>query len=288
MRPARALLLALALVAALVSVPSAAQADHCQRQEIDCVHSDGDQAGGAIVTSGVVWPGQGPDTPLGQVSGRPCDGCEWKLVIACLANGPENPDDALCGVAVQSCALRGQDGILYRVYYRDNADPGWRMLQTVCIGPGDQPVPIADIAQAVREQVVSRLPDASPSFQPAAGGIVNLPTIFDAGEPGSFETPSFDVLGLPVVVTATATWDWTFDEGVTRAFTVPGGRYPDDSVSHTYASSGARAVTVTTSWQGSFTVAGNGPYAVPGPPLTKTAGPLAVPVREARSHLVGG
>ena len=215
-------------------------------------------------------------------------GCEWKLVIACMSNGPNNPDDALCGVAVSSCAGRGQDGILYRVYYRDSAQPNWRMVSTMCIGPGDQPVPVADVAQAVRDKVVSYLPDADPSFQPAAGGIVNLPTIFDAGEAATFVTPSFQVPGLPVTVTATARWEWTFDDGVTRSFTAPGGQYPDDSVSWTYATPGGRSVRLTTLWDGRFTVAGNGPYDVPGPAISKTAGPMAVPVREANSHLVGG
>jgi hypothetical protein len=47
-------------------------------------------------------------------------------------------------------------------------------------------------------------------------------------------------------------------------------------------------VTLTTSWTAKFTVDGQGPFAVPGPAITKTAGPVTVPVREARSQLVGG
>ena len=77
-------------------------------------------------------------------------------------------------------------------------------------------------------------------------------------------------------------------DGVTEEFTKPGGRYPDDSVSWTYDKAGARDVSLTTYWKASFTVDGEGPFAVPGPEITKTAGPLTVPVREARSVLVGG
>ena len=36
-----------------------------------------------------------------------------------------------------------------------------------------------------------------------------------------------------------------------------------------------------------LTVDGNGPYPVAGPPITKTSAPIPVPVREARSVLVG-
>ena len=79
---------------------------------------------------------------------------------------------------------------------------------------------MADVGQLVRERVVTLLPDADPSFQPVDGGIVNLPTIFAAGEPESVETEPFDVLGFTVTVTATARWEWTFEPGTTQEFTV--------------------------------------------------------------------
>jgi hypothetical protein len=288
MKLLRVLLLVVAVLGTVVATPTATYADGCQEGQIDCIHGGGNQDDGSIVTGGVIWPHGGGLTVPGGGGGSSCDGCEWKLVVACMFNGPDNPDDVLCAVAAMSCAARGEDGILYRVYFRPGPDAVWQMLGSRCIGPDDRPIPIADIQQGVRDQVVNYLPDADPSFQPAAGGIVNLPTIFAAGEDGSFETPTFPVLGLPVKVTATARWVWTFDDGVTKSFTVPGGPYPDDSVSWTYATPGGRSVSVTTYWDGQFTVAGQGPYDVPGPAITKTAGPVAVPVREANSHLVGG
>jgi len=164
----------------------------------------------------------------------------------------------------------------------------WDQIDTVCLGPDEEPTSVADVGDAVRDVVVNYLPEASPSFQPAQGALVNLPTIFAAGEPGSIRTESFDVLGFEVVVTATARWEWTFERGATESFTVPGGVYPDRSVAYTYAGPGAREVSVTTYWKASFTVNGDGPFAVPGPEISKTAPPIAVPVREARSQLVRG
>lgn len=284
----RGLVVVLAVLGTMVAAPSAAWAGDCQEGQIDCVHSGGNPHDGTIVTGGVIWPGGAPHLPGGGGTGPTCDGCEWKLVIACMWNGPENPDDVLCMNATANCRNRGLDGIFYRVYFREGPDQIWQMVGERCIGANDRPVPLVDVIDGVRQQVVNYLPDADPSFQPAAGGIVNLPTIFAAGEDRTFRTPTFQVLGLPVVVTATARWDWTFDTGVTRSFDVPGGQYPDDSVSWTYGSSGPRAVTLTTYWDAQFTVAGAGPYDVTGPALSKTAGPLTVPVREARSHLVGG
>lgn len=237
------------------------------------------------MTRGVQFPGVSPDSPLGRATAAnsDCANCEWTITPACIQGGPTQ--DAMCADATIACGVPGD--IRYRVYMRIPPAP-WQLVDTVCLGPDDDPASVADVGAAVREVVVNYLPDASPSFQPAQGGVVNLPTIFAAGEPESIRTEAFDVLGFEVVVTATARWEWTFDRGVTGTFTEPGGAYPDRSVSHTYAGPGSRDVSVTTYWKASFTVNGDGPFAVPGAEISKTAGPLQVPVREASSQLVGG
>jgi len=248
--------------------------------------TEGDQSTGSVVTSGVQFPGVDADSALGKATAAhaDCRGCEWIISPACIANGAG--DSSACMGATDACA--DPDAIRYRVYFRPSATAPWQLVDSVCLGPGERPASVADVGELVRERVVNLLPSADPSFQPADGGIVNLPTIFAAGEPEQIETEPFDVLGFSVTVTATAQWEWTFDEGVTQTFDVPGGVYPDDSVSYEYASTGERSVTVTTSWTAEFTVDGQGPFAVPGPAITKTAGPVTVPVREARSQLVGG
>jgi hypothetical protein len=244
-----------------------------------------DQPSGSVVTHGVQFPNTDPASPLGQVvsHAKDCKDCQWAVSPACLEAGPNQ--DALCAGATVGCPNPGD--LRFRVYLRRGAGP-WILQGTVCLGPTDRPTTVTDIGAVVRERVVNYLPDAHPSFQPRAGGIVNLPTLFAAGEPPTLRTAAFDVLGFTVVVTATARWQWTFDPGVTETFSVPGGGYPDRSVSHTYAGPGQRQVSVTTSWRAQFTVNGEGPFAVPGPELTKTAGPFAVPVRAAHSELVGG
>ena len=45
---------------------------------------------------------------------------------------------------------------------------------------------------------------------------------------------------------------------------------------------------MTTYWDASFTVDGDGPFQVPGAEISKTSGPITVPVREANSELIGG
>jgi hypothetical protein len=201
------------------------------------------------------------------------------------ACGDSGPIEASCAGATVGCD--DPEDLRYRVYLRRGDGP-WVLQGTVCLGPGERPTSVSDIGAVVRERVVNYLPDAHPSFQPSAGGIVNLPTLFAAGESSTMRTEPFDVLGFTVVVTAAAHWEWTFEPGVTEAFTEPGGGYPDQSVTHTYGRPGDRQVSVITSWRAKFTVNGEGPFAVPGPELTKTAGPFTVPVREAHSELVGG
>ena len=274
----------------LIAVPGAGFAAHCDVDAIVCpdhsVDTGADQDRGAIVTEGVQFPGVDANSALGRATRQAsnCEGCEWTVAPACLEGSATG--EAACRNAVGTCAEPGD--IFYRVYMRTGPTEPWQLVGTVCLGPGERPQSVGDIGELVRERVVNLLPDASPSFQPAQGGLVNLPTLFAAGEPASIRTQAFDVLGFEVVVTATARWAWTFDDGVTEEFTQPGGPYPDESVSYTYARSGTREVSVTTYWSAMFTVDGEGPFAVPGPAVSKTAGPITVPVREARSVLVGG
>jgi hypothetical protein len=275
---------------ALLSVGFPAVADDpCLPGDHECSGgpvTEGDQGTGSIVTTGVNFPGAEPGSDVFKASqkNKNCKDCEWSIVPSCMANGPTD-NGTLCMGAVATCT--DPAAIRYRVYMRQGGGP-WVVQGTVCLGPNDRPATVADVGQAIRTRVVNYLPDASPSFQPRAGGIVNLPTVFSAGEPRTITTEPFDVLGFTVVVTARARWEWAFDEGVVQKFAKPGGAYPDMSVAYTYADPGGRQVTVTTYWRAEFTVNGEGPFQVPGAELSKTAGPIAVPVREARSELIGG
>ena len=144
---------------------------------------------------------------------------------------------------------------------------------------------LQDLSEVVRSSFVELLPGQQPSFQPPNGGLVNLPTIFAVGQPGSIGPESLSLLGFDIVLTADAGWTWTFEPGVSQAFDVPGGRYPNQDVTYTYEQPGPRSVSVTTTWTGEFTADGLGPFPVAGPPVTQTAD-LALDVREARARLV--
>jgi hypothetical protein len=135
---------------------------------------------------------------------------------------------------------------------------------------------------------LDRLPAQDPSFQPAAGALVNVPAIFAVGQPATIGEDTFDLAGMQVDVTARARWTWDFGDGTSETFTRPGGGYPNTDVTHTYTTSDDRSVVVTTTWEGTYVVDGLGPFAVDGPPVTQVSAPIALPVRQAESELVSG
>src|ERR1044072_4019798 len=262
-----------AILSALTAFPAAAGGG-CSPLDYECQK---DRAGPSaandnehkrVLTQAALWPHTSSDSKLGQAStaNAGCTDCTWSLSPVCMNNGPG--DDFMCMNAAQACP---PPGIFYTVYLRHGTGP-WETVDTICLGPGEGPVPAADVADKVREVVVTYLPDAAPSFQPAQGGLVNLPTIFAAGEPEAVTTEPFQVLGFTVVVTATAHWDWTFDRGVQQGFDKPGGAYPNDDVSYTYASVGDRDVSLTTTWDATFTIDGGGPSPVPAAAVRQTVG----------------
>jgi hypothetical protein len=85
------------------------------------------------------------------------------------------------------------------------------------------------------------------------------------------------VFNFEVTVTARGEWEWTFEPGFTREFDIPGNTYTDANpqVVHTYETTGARTVTLTTRWWGSFTVGDRGPYDIETP---ATQGPYDIPL----------
>ena len=161
------------------------------------------------------------------------------------------------------------------------------MIGTVCLGPGEAPISVADIANAVYDEFKNLPPENEPKFYPSATALVNLPTIFAAGAPSEMSWDNLDVLGFDIRIEATASYEWDFDREVTETFTEPGGPYPDMSVTHTYTTPGQRQVSLVTHWNGQFYIDGDGPHDIPGT-VDKASGPLAVPVQEARSGLVAG
>ena len=134
-------------------------------------------------------------------------------------------------------------------------------------GPAERPASVADVGAARPGARREPAADADPCFQPGDGGIVNLPTIFAAGEPRvrrdrAVRRPrlhrrrSLPPRGGSGRSSAGSTRD------VHRARRRLSRRLGQP---HLQPAPGERAVSVTTYWSAEFTVDGQGPFAVPGP-----------------------
>jgi hypothetical protein len=269
---------------AIVAYAPAVQAAECPRVEKCGVGSDGD-----TITGIVIIPGMHGSGGSGGGSGGGCAGCEWTMTPACLPNGPEPGYDAMCGMAANSCASRGEDGILMRIYMREPGS-GWRQMGTACIGGANDVITMADLQADARQYMTQLDPGAATIAQhPADRAVVNLPTYFSASGAGTL-TGTFGPAAARVTITATPEYVWSWGDGSPSLTTTStGGPYPGGDVHHTYRSPGSPAVTLTTRWAASFVVdtafGQFGPFDVGGPQIAPST-TRVVRVREGRAELV--
>ncbi|GAA5022179.1 hypothetical protein GCM10023317_66160 [Actinopolymorpha pittospori] len=179
------------------------------------------------------------------------------------------------------------DGHLFDAFTRESSGP-WVPAGSICLGPNEsEPLTVDDVGREIQRQWIAYVPEQRPSMQPPDGrALVNLPTIFDSGQPAEMPSTAVPVFNFTVAVTARGEWTWTFAPGVTESFDIPGSTYPDDEVSHTYTEVDHQTVILNTRWWGSFTVGEEGPWDIPTP---ATQGPYELPVEvvEATSALSG-
>jgi hypothetical protein len=233
-----------------------------------------------VGTGGLVVPASAwRDDAASRSSVASCADCQWRVSVLCTkaeaAAGRCRTIDVSCPVGtvpVRIWLLRpGQD---------------WAVVGHACQGP-HAPVTLAAVGSSVRDRAEAALPALHAAVQPAAGTLVRVPALFRTGQPArGIRRADLSVLGLDVRLTARVRWHWDYGDGTTAWTSLPGGSWPDTSVSHTYLVPGTLAASVRSVWRGQFTVEGLGPFAVPGAALTQQAG-VTVVVRAAHAHLVG-
>ena len=271
-----ALVVTATTLAGLAAVPSASSA--------------ATRAGGVVVspdpqhdlyvgTGGLVVPEREWRSGGGRQETAACTDCQWRVSRLCTK------DEAAAGGCPRIRTGCPVGTIPVRIWLlRPGQD--WAVVGEAC--QGDRPpVTVVDVGSAVRDRAEAALPPLRAAVQPAAGTLVGVPAVFSTGQPAAgIRGADLSVLGLAVSLDARARWLWSYGDGAQRWSTVPGGRWPDLSVSHTYRRAAAVTVSVDAVWRGEFTVEGLGPFVVPGAPLEQSAA-LALTVREARAHLVG-
>lgn len=208
-----------------------------------------------------------------RASAAECPGCVWRSVIQC-----EMTTAGSCRGPARLC---GPDGYWLRIFL---TRPGGAEMNlgAACFGPGG-PVSRATAEQLIRDRIIALVPPLRTWHQPEGSALPHLPVVFGVSQEASPLQASFDVIGLPVQVTALPRWRWDF--GTSRLVTTsPGERWPRTTISHTYRRAGEPDYAVTAIWEASYEVAGVGPLAVAEPVTQQSRS--TVTVGQGRAVLV--
>ncbi|MCW2620578.1 MAG: hypothetical protein JWL64_180, partial [Frankiales bacterium] len=163
-----------------------------------------------------------------------------------------------------------------------NTQSAWRLTATQCLNldPATAPSLAAVAAQVETDFVRKRPATPTVTITPASGILVTLTNTLSAGDANPVRLPPDNILGLPVVITATPVrWHWDFGDHTTQTTTAP-------STTHVWHTKGSVQVTATVEWTGTFTLAGfTGTFPITGTARV-TSPPTTVTVHEARTQLV--
>lgn len=212
----------------------------------------------------------------GREGAADCPGCSWKATLAC---DPVSP--TACRGQARLCP---NDHFWLRIWLRR---PGgeWQTIGSDCFSPGG-PATRVRVEIGIRERLEQAVPALRPTRWPARGVLVHLPVAFDSGQAPGPRGWTWDILGVPVTVTATPRWTWQFAQGAPLV-TVAGSQTQAPSagqVTHVYRSAGPRRVRVSTTWSATYSVPGLGNLAVEGD--VRQVGELAMDVGQARAVLI--
>lgn len=207
-----------------------------------------------------------------------CVNCRWQLQEIC-----PDPSNQLVHVgfdctkpASYSCS---NGATRYQVWFLDAGlwrPSDWELRGNSCIGPTG-PKSILSVQDEILDTATGFLPELTFRVRPANKSLVNLPTQVKVTSPNTFSFQT-TVAGVSVLVTATATYRYDFQDGnsTTSAAT---------EVNHIYRTRGNYPIKVTASWQATWRTTLHGSNPVAGSQLTQVKSKLAEVVA-ARGRLI--
>lgn len=209
----------------------------------------------------------------GRRSAAECPGCRWRAVVQC-----EMTTAGSCRGPARLC---GPDGYWLRIYL---TRPGGAEvnLGAACFSTGG-PVTRETAERLLRDRVLTLVPELRAWRQPQGRALPHLPVFFGVHQTEEPIEASFDIVGLPVALTARPTWAWDFGSA-TMSTTSAGRPWPHGTITHTYRRSAVEAATVVALWEATYTVAGVGPLRV-AQPVTQRAS-VVVTIGQGRGLLV--
>lgn len=285
----RTALLVVTLVTVVLATAAAAAADPDISGDDDTVViGDGDNSSGQTGGGG----GGGGST----VVTIPKPYKEYRYVPNCSANAPEGGADALCGAAVYTCPGDGE--IRYLVYTLQHDADGsvaegadWVLVPgSVCRGPNDPPEggPIVITTQDIADEARKAAPATVVHVEPITMTYVKIPTNFYADSAG-FDT-AVEVLGQRIALRFEPSgFAWSFGDGAsgTGAGVKQAPVGGAGAVEHAYRRSADVEVTLTRTFDVTFTAPGGVTGMLPAPGVSNTSAPYALRVGEIQSLVTG-
>jgi hypothetical protein len=194
-----------------------------------------------------------------------CPGCAWRSVIQC-----EMTTAGSCRGPARLC---GPDGYWLRIFL---TRPGGveQNLGAACFGPGG-PVSRESAEELLRDRVLALVPPLRTWRQPDGPSLPHVPVVFGVTQSEDPLTASFDLVGLPIDLTARPRWAWDFGSA-TQITASAGRRWPAATITHTYRRSGRTQASVTAIWSAEYDIAGVGPLTVAEPVTQWAVTPVAV------------
>jgi hypothetical protein len=208
----------------------------------------------------VVTAGSGSGTT--DVVDGGCHGCATVIAVPVCLMGisfeSPQPGSGCLTVGSRDCAVDEQ-------FVREwTAGPdGWIQGGVSCRNLSGAPT-IEQIAAEVRARVAHHVPAPGISLQPQRAPIVRLPVLLDSGQPDGDVEWQDVVAGVPVTTRVAAQWTWRFSDGEVLHTDQAGSRWPDTTVSHVFETGGTQQIELSTTWSGTFAIAGLGDQQIAG------------------------
>lgn len=221
-----------------------------------------------------------------------CGDCSWTLILACLTNDPDHPEDQRTCTGSNQSASCAKGESRYRLYLTDRRVTNL-LVDEICLGSPRDVTPVSDLAAADVDRYLRtvRPPALDIQVQPPGQTLVNLPTYFVTSPPPGLRPVPFGGGAVTEIITITpAHYTWGWGDGTPPLQTTDAGSpYPHGTLTHQYAAAGPMTVTLTTQWSATYDiqVAGQtfGPFDARGTPVPRTQ-TFTVQVAEAHSRLV--
>jgi len=228
-----------------------------------------------IGTGGLLLPSSysGDQSSLKTVAD--CQDCVWAYTVFCMYDG-----DGLCRHSTSSCA---PEQLRYRVWFGRTASTA-QIIGSVCWGYGKPPNRY-DVERYVADQVLNYVPKLSVTIAPPGGTITSVPVVAWTNQPQTYTPPVFKLAGRDIAINAFANWRWIWVDGKIDWKSVPGQPYPATQITHHYRTPGWYQVSVTTVWQGEYSIESIGTFPIGGDAITQTQ-TQQIQVAKANSVLI--